>query len=64
METVLDNMGLIVGSIIIAIFIIVMFSYVIKVVKFIKTEKIHDTVKRKKAKKTPTNNRARKKNKL
>tara|TARA_B110000483_G_scaffold113434_1_gene137814 strand:+ start:273 stop:521 length:249 start_codon:yes stop_codon:yes gene_type:complete len=47
METVLDNMGLIVGSIIIAIFIIVMFSYVIKVVKFIKTDKIHDTVKRK-----------------
>ena len=64
METVLDNMGLIVGSIIIAIFIIVMFSYVIKVVKFIKADKIHATVKRKKAKKTSTNNRARKKNKL
>ena len=57
-------MELIVGSLIIAIFIIVMFSYVIKVVKFIKTEKIHDTVKRKKIKTNPTNNRARKKNKL
>ena len=31
METVLDNMGLIVVSIIIAIFIIVIFSYVIKI---------------------------------
>ena len=61
MEIVLDNMELIVGSIIIAIFIIIMFSYVIKVVKFIKTDKIHDTVKRKKIKTNPTNNRARKK---
>ena len=63
METVLDNMGLIVGSIIIAIFIIVMFSYVIKVVKFIKTDKIQDAVKRKKIKTNPSNNRARKINK-
>ena len=57
-------MELILGSILIAIGIIFMFSYVIKVVKFIKTDKIHATVKRKKAKKTSTNNRARKKNKL
>ncbi|MDA7842815.1 hypothetical protein N9A22_02000 [Methylophilaceae bacterium] len=62
METVLDNMGLIVGSIIIAIFIIVMFSYVIKVVKFIKTDKIHDTVKRKLRK--PQLTTEQKKNKL
>ena len=40
------------GAIIIAIFIIVMFSYVIKVVQFIKTDKIHDTVKRKKLRQT------------
>ena len=40
-------MELIVGSLIIAIFIIVMFSYVIKVVKFIKTDKIHDTAREK-----------------
>ena len=63
METVLNNMGLIVGSIIIAIFIIVMFSYVIKVVKFIKTDKIQDAVKRKKIKTNSSNNRARKINK-
>ena len=56
-------MELIVGSIIIAIFIIVMFSYVIKVVKFIKTDKIQDAVKRKKIKTNPSNNRARKINK-
>ena len=48
------------GAIIIAIFIIVMFSYVIKVVKFIKADKIHDTVKRKKIKTNPTNNSAKK----
>ena len=56
-------MELIVGSLIIAIFIIVMFSYVIKVVKFIKTDKIQDVVKRKKIKSNPSNNRARKINK-
>ena len=56
-------MELIVGSLIIAIFIIVMFSYVIKVVKFIKTDKIQDAVKRKKIKTNPSNNRARKINK-
>ena len=56
-------MELIVGSLIIAIFIIVMFSYVIKVVKFIKTDKIQDAVKRKKTKTNPSNNRARKINK-
>ena len=56
-------MELIVGSLIIAIFIIVMFSYVIKVVKFIKTDKIQGTVKRKKIKTNPSNNRARKINK-
>ena len=48
------------GAIIIAIFIIVMFSYAIKVVQFIKTDKIHDTVKRKKIKINPTNNSAKK----
>ena len=51
------------GAIIIAIFIIVMFSYVIKVVKFIKTDKIQDAVKRKKIKTNSSNNRARKINK-
>ena len=56
-------MELIVGSLIIAIFIIVMFSYVIKVVKFIKTDKIQDAVKRKKIKTNSSNNRARKINK-
>ena len=64
MEIVLDNMELIVGSIIIAIFIIVMFSYVIKVVRFIKTDKSHDTVKRKKIKTTPTYKRAKKERKI
>ena len=54
-------MELIVGAIIITIFIIVMFLYVIKVVKFIKADKNYDSVKRKKIKKTPTNTRARKK---
>ena len=52
-------MELIVGSILIAILIIVMFLYVIKVVKLIKTDKINDTVKRKKIKTNPTNTRAR-----
>ena len=52
-------MELIVGSILIAILIIVMFLYVIKVVKFIKTDKINDTVKRKKIKTNPTNTRTR-----
>ena len=53
-------MELILGSILIAIGIIFMFSYVIKVVKFIKTDKIHDAVKRKKIKTNPTNNSAKK----
>ena len=56
-------MELILGSILIAIGIIFMFSYVIKVVKFIKTDKIQDAVKRKKIKTNSSNNRARKINK-
>ena len=40
-------MELIIGLVIIAVFIIVMFTYVTKVVQFIKAEKTHDTVKRK-----------------
>jgi len=54
-------MELIVGAILITICIIVMFLYVIKVVKFIKADKNYDSVKRKKIKKTPTNTKARKK---
>ena len=41
-------MELIIGLIIIAVFIIVMFTYVTKVVQFIKTDKAHKTVKRNK----------------
>ena len=40
-------MELIIGLVIIAVFIIVMFTYVTKVVQFIKKDKTHDTVKRK-----------------
>ena len=40
-------MELIIGLVIIAVFIIVMFTYVTQVVQFIKTDKTHDTVKRK-----------------
>ena len=40
-------MELIVGSVIIAVCIIVMFTYVIKVIKFIKTDKTNNTIKRK-----------------
>ena len=54
-------MELILGAILIIICIIVMFTYVIKVVKFIKTEKNYNRVIRKKIKKTPTNAKARKK---
>jgi len=40
-------MELIIGLVIIAVFIIVMFTYVTKVVQFIKTDKNNDTVKKK-----------------
>ena len=40
-------MELIIGLVIIAVFIIVMFTYVTKVVQFIKTDKTNDNVKRK-----------------
>ena len=53
-------MELVLWLILIAIGILFMFSYVIKAVKFIKTDKIHDTVKRKKFKTNPTNNSAKK----
>lgn len=39
-------MELIIGLIIIAVFIIVMFTYVTKVVQFIKTDKTNDNVKK------------------
>jgi hypothetical protein len=40
-------MELIIGLVIIAVFIIVMFTYVTKVVQFIKADKTKDTVKKK-----------------
>ena len=40
-------MELIIGLVIIAVFIIVMFTYVTKVVQFIKTDKTNNNVKRK-----------------
>ena len=40
-------MELIIGLVIIAVFIIVMFTYVTKAVQFIKTDKNNDTVKKK-----------------
>ena len=53
-------MELVLWLILIVIGIFGMFTYVTKAVKFIKTDKIHDTVKRKKIKTNPTNNSAKK----
>ncbi len=41
-------MELIIGLVIIAVFIIIMFTYVTKVVQFIKTDKTRDTLKKNK----------------